>query len=286
MTRRIGIAALLIALVAFGAGCGAIMSSATSGLADNLSDAIMNQNDPETVKDGAPSYLLLIDGLIEGDPKSESLLRAGATLNAAYASVFVKDPERAAKMAAKAKGYGLKALCLRRPKICEAQNGDFETFAAALAETNKKDVPALYTAALAWAGWIQANSSDWGAIADLAKVKAMMSRVIELDETYERGGAHLYMGVLETLLPPSMGGKPEVGKEHFERAIELSGGKDLMAKAMYAEKYARLVFNRELHDRLCNEVIAADPNVPGLTLTNTFAQQRAAELLASADDYF
>jgi hypothetical protein len=32
--------------------------------------------------------------------------------------------------------------------------------------------------------------------------------------------------------------------------------------------------------------MAAETNVPGLTLTNVMAQQDAVELLASADDYF
>jgi hypothetical protein len=53
-----------------------------------------------------------------------------------------------------------------------------------------------------------------------------------------------------------------------------------------AEFYARLVFDRELHDRLLGEVLAADPKAPGYTLMNTLAQQRANQLLASGKDYF
>ena len=46
------------------------------------------------------------------------------------------------------------------------------------------------------------------------------------------------------------------------------------------------LYERELHDRLLNEVLAADPTVPGATLTNVLAQEQAADLLATADDYF
>jgi hypothetical protein len=59
-----------------------------------------------------------------------------------------------------------------------------------------------------------------------------------------------------------------------------------MAKVLYARQYARLVFDRPLHDRLLNEVVAADPEAPGLTLGNTLAQEQALLLLASADEYF
>ncbi|MCB1685382.1 MAG: hypothetical protein KDI31_12875, partial [Pseudomonadales bacterium] len=54
----------------------------------------------------------------------------------------------------------------------------------------------------------------------------------------------------------------------------------------FADQYARLVFDRALHDELLNEVVAADPAGPGLTLINTVAQRRAKQLLDSADDYF
>jgi len=107
-----------------------------------------------------------------------------------------------------------------------------------------------------------------------------------LDETYSAGGPHLYMGGLETILPAAMGGEPEKGQGHFIRAIEIADGKFLMAKVVYAEQYAKLVFDKELHDQLLNEVLSADPVVEGMTLTNVLAQQRARELLAESDDYF
>ncbi|MDH4015412.1 MAG: TRAP transporter TatT component family protein, partial [Chromatiales bacterium] len=63
-------------------------------------------------------------------------------------------------------------------------------------------------------------------------------------------------------------------------------GRDLSVKVEFARTYARLVYDRELHDRLLGEVLAADPDVPGLTLFNVLAQRQAEILLASADDYF
>ena len=94
------------------------------------------------------------------------------------------------------------------------------------------------------------------------------------------------MGILYTLRPASLGGRPELGRKYFERAIELSNGKDLLAKVMMANQYARLVFNQPLHDRLLEEVIAADPVAPGYTLSNTIAQEQALELLAESNEYF
>jgi hypothetical protein len=83
-----------------------------------------------------------------------------------------------------------------------------------------------------------------------------------------------------------MGGEPEKGRAHFERAVALSNGRNLMAKVSFAKHYGRLVFDRELHDRLLQEVLAASPKAPGQTLLNVLAQQQARELLDSADHYF
>ncbi len=277
---------LALFLSVFLTGCASMLSSATGRLASDLSDAILEQNDPETVEAGAPAYLLLVDSLIRDNPKSEQLLRSGAKLYGAYAGVFVQDAERAKRLTDKSRLYAERALCLHRSALCGFGKRPYDDYRTALASLSKDSVPALFTYASAWAGWIQAHSGDWNAIAELAKVRAAMERVVVLDETYERGSAHLYLGVMTTLLPPALGGKPEEGRVHFERAIVLSQNQDLMAKVEYARRYARLVFDRPLHDRLLNEVLQAPAVAPGLTLSNTLAQRAARELMKSADSYF
>jgi hypothetical protein len=282
-------AATLLLLLASGlpfSGCSYFLSSATSGMTDSLSAAVLDQDDPATVRDGAPAYLIALDGLIEGDPENERLLLAGAQLYGAYAGAFVDDPVRASRLTLRARRYGERALCQRNRPLCEAASSSYDDFVSLLAETDAKDLPALYGYGSSWASWVQANPSDWNAIADLPKIQALMERVVALDDAFQEGGAHLYLGVLYTLRPASLGGKPELGRQHFERAVEISGGRNLMAKVLFASRYARLVFDRPLHDRLLGEVVEADPHAHGFTLSNVLAQEEAAQLLASSDDYF
>jgi hypothetical protein len=278
-------AAAAISLV-LTSGCSSMMSSATSDLADSLTKAVLDQNDPETVRQGAPAYLLLIDGLIADDPKNENLLLAGASLYSSYAGAFVDDPDRAARLSRKGRDYGWSALCRSNERACGIWSAPYEDFERTVSRMGHQDVPALYGAGAAWASWIRANTDDWSAIADKARVDAIMQRVVALDETYEDGAAFLYLGILATLLPEAAGGRPEQGRANFERVIELSNGKNLTAKVLLARSYARLVFDRELHDRLCREVVEADPVAPGLTLANTIAQEEARDLLGSSEDYF
>lgn len=275
----------LVACLSAG-GCSTLLSGASQGFANNLSSAILDSDDVELVRDGAPAYLLLIDGLLEGSPDDAGLLVTAARLNSAYAGAFVEERVRAQRMHAKALIMAQRAVCEEIKGGCGLDTLALPAFTAWLAARRAADAPLLYALGSAWAGWMQVHSDDFNAIAQLARVKALMTRVVELDEKLDHGGAHLYLGVFETLFPPAMGGRPDVGRMHFEKAIELSGGRHLLTRVMYAENYARLVFDRDLHDRLLSDVLAADPKAKGLTLINIVAQARAHKLMETADDYF
>ena len=277
---------LLLTGVLLASGCASLLGSVTGGLASNLSAAILNSDDPAMIRDGAPAYLILIDSLLAGSPGNAALLAQSAELHSAYAGAFVADPVRAAQLHSKAKAQILRATCLGLKNACDLEKRDFDDFSAWLNNQGAKSVPALYNLGSIWAGWIQGNSSNFAAIAQLARVKALIQRVAELDPEYADGGAFLYLGVFETLLPPAMGGRPELGRQHFERALEISNERNLIVKVMLADQYGRLMFERELHDRLLNEVMTAQVQAPGLTLMNTVAKERAQQLLDSADDYF
>jgi hypothetical protein len=280
------LAACLLPLALALDGCAALARPATSRFSADLSNAILGQNDLATVRDGAPAYLLAIDALIEGAPDDTGLLLTGAQLYGAYASAFVEEEARRRRLWDHALTYGRGALCLECRTACEAASRPFDEFVVSLESADPGDVPVLYGFGAAWAGWVEARSDEWAAVAELPKIEALMRRVVELDESYADGGAHLHLGVLLTQRPASLGGLPDRAQEHFERAVALSGGRNLMAKVLYARHYARLVFDRALHDRLLQEVVEADPDAPGLTLSNTLAHERALRLLAEADDYF
>ncbi|MBI1363614.1 MAG: hypothetical protein GC134_06485 [Proteobacteria bacterium] len=262
------------------------MSSVTGGLSDGLAKGILNQDDTQLVADGVPTYLLMVDGFLANDPDNASVLLAGAKLYSAYGGTFVKDAARGKAMTEKAFTYALKGSCIREKLLCDVKEVPFPVFETRLKDFDKGELPAIYTLATTWTGWIQTHSADWNAVADIAKVKALLVWADGVNPAYDNGSISLYLGALATILPPAMGGKPDEGKAYFEKAISISDGHNLMAKTLYAERYARMVFDRALHDRLLKEVVAAEPKVEGLTLMNVLAQQKAKELLESADSYF
>lgn len=276
-------AALICLLVL--AGCAAVVDRAGQRFADDLGTAVFDHDDPATIADALPAYLLLLDARLLGDAPSAGVLLAAAQLYGAYAGSFVEQPQRARRLTQRALDYAWRAHCVLETPLCDARRLRFDALEARLAAIDDDHLQATYVLATSWAGWIQAHRDDWNAIADIPKVQRLLERVVALQPEHDRGMPLVYLSVLHSLRPAALGGTPEEGRRQFERAIAIDG-RNLMAKVLFAEFHARLLFDRELHDRLLVQVLEADPVAPGLTLMNTLAQQRARELLASADAYF
>jgi hypothetical protein len=267
--------------------CSSIISNVANDLASNLSLAIINQEDPQIVRDGAPAYLLLLDSLVESDPSNPVMLSSAAKLYASYGGIFVNDEIRSKRLTNKALGYSNKALCLSNKMTCLWNEQGFDEYLNTLALINKNDAELLLNHAISSLAYTRAHSSDWNAIARLPHIQAMLEHYIEIAPNTEMfDSVYTYLGILSTLRPPALGGDFEKGKSYFELAIEISGGKNLSVKVEYANGYAKPLYDRELHDKLLSEVLLADPIINGYTLTNILAQEEAVLLLESADDYF
>lgn len=278
--------ALSLLLLSLVSGCASVIESKAQLFATQFETAIRQSEDPVIVEQGLPAYLLLLDAALLSNPDQASLHAAASAMNAAYAGGFLADRKRAALMTEKAMNYAFRAMCLHENRLCEPRTMALEDLGRVVDSMPAKSAGSLYGLASAWAGWIQTHADDWTAVADLARVELLMKRVVALDPDYEKGMPQLYLGVLATILTPALGGRPEQGRAYFEEALQKSEGRNLMVKVYYARQYARGVFDRELHDRLLNEVLAANPRAAGFTLGNVLAQREAATLLASADDYF
>ena len=267
-------------------GCSGLINRTVDNVSTNLVDSIMNQDDPETVRQAMPAYLILVDSFVQGDPPKTSSLRSASSLYAAFGSTFVNDEERASKLTSRAWRYGQQALCQRFEVDCEVREIGFEEWDTFLAARKTNEVPALFDFATAWLAFLQAHSSDFVTLAELPKAQSLVERLAEINDGHEATNINLYLGILNSLRPPALGGDFDAAQSYFQQAIDLSDGKDLGVKVSYARFYARTLYERELHDSLLTEVVEADPAEGASTLLNVLAQDEAQALLDSADDYF
>jgi TRAP transporter T-component len=260
---------------------------ATASLLEDVAQSAYRQSDLKLIREGMPAYLMLIGGLVQAVPDNEKLLITAAQAYASFASAFVQEEDReyARELYAKAKNYALRAL--RRIGFKDPVGSEFDSFEKTLQSLGKKDVPYIFWAASCWGNWISFNQGSMEALAELPRVELMMKRVLELEEGFYYGGAHIFMGVLEASRPKIAGGDLNKAQNHFLKAIELGKGKFLMSGVYYADYYARKAFDKKLFIATLQEVLDTPVDTePDLTLLNTVAHLKAQKLLNNVDEYF
>lgn len=283
-TIRFGSRLGLIILIALSSACSSIIASQTNKLTNSLSQSVLESEDPQTIAEALPTLIIVSETLVRSNPSSANYLASGK-LYSTFAGTFItSDSERQKRLASVGFRYSKAGSCLFSSSLCEVEQQELAQLKTIEVDKNNQDV--VYQLAVSWLTYIQSNSDNWSIIAQLPKAKALLEKSVSLDPSYDNANGHLYLGAMATLIPPSLGGKPEVGRKHFETAIELSNGTNLLAKVEFARRYARLVFDQELHQKLLQEVLASPIQQPNLTLANAIAHQEAKKLLASEADYF
>ncbi len=283
-TRALGRATAIcitLCLLFFLSSCSSMLTAMIAPTVDNL----QKQTDLDLVCEGAPAYLLMIDSMIASDPDNSSLLQIGAKSYSAYVSAMTEcsySQARIAAVADKARLYGT-ALLARDLPIAPADSLDALT--QALQKMDKSDVPDLFWGALAWTTWIKDQHGSPASIADSVKVVKIMQRVEELDDTYQQGSVHLFFGAYYAAKPPLLGGRPDLSRIHFEKALAISHHHFLLVQTTYAQTYARLMMNKKLYYKLLHEVQAFPlDKAPDDALSNQIAKRKAKKLLA--DGFF
>ena len=260
---------------------------ATAQLLEDIAKSANKQTDTRVIREGMPSYLLLIDGMVEAWPDNDLLLINAARLYATFAGAFIEnqDKEYALILYGRARHYALRSLEQRGLKSPAAR--PYEEFEAGVNDLEKQDVPYMFWAAACWGNWIRLNLESLDAMAELPRVEVLMKRVLALDEAYHYGGPHLFMGLWYGSRPQMVGGDLKLARQHFLKAIELGQGKFLMAYILYAEFYAKKVFDKALYVSILNNALETPADIiPELTLLNTVAHESATQLMQEADEYF
>ena len=241
---------------------------------------LQKQSDIDLVCEGAASYLLMIDSLIESNPENRAILLNGAQAYSGSTAALVScnaAPTRIAAISAKARLYGKRLLSQFLP-IEDGSSG--ETLDAALGALSAADARYLFWGAFGWLSWVQQQQGSPASMADLVVIEKIMKRLLELDETIENGSPHLFFAALYGAKPAMIGGDPARSRRHFERALEISARSSLIVQTTFAETYCRMVFDQALHDALLHEVLDFTlDQKPSQRLVNQIAKRRARQLL-------
>ena len=282
-TSNLGIAVFL-AIFLIVSGC---TSMIVKPLLDPLELSLQKQTDLELIKDGAPSLLLLLDGFIAKDPRNKNLLMVATKAYSAYALTLhdANEVDRAVTMSLKAKKYGI-ALLNQLHGLKNINNKTLTETDQALDRISRDQVGFLFWGAYGWTTWIRFQEGAPGALVDLPTIEHIMLRVVELNDSFYYGGAHIFLGAYYSSRPEMYGGKPRESREHFEQALVISNRKFLLAQVTYAETYARMVFDKKLYQDLLNEVLEQPLEDNEMASSNKLAQVMAKKLLDATEEYF
>jgi len=284
LTLALGKIFLALTVLMYSSGCTSLI---VNPLLDPLTLSLQKQTDLQLLQDGVPSLLLLLDGLIASDPDNERLLMTAAKAYGAYATVLYEEGqvERAVTVSSRAKEYGINLLKLL-PGLQNINNNTLGEIDQSLGKISPGRVGSLFWGTYGWAIWIQYQEGAPAAMADLPIVEQIMLRVVELDESYYYGGAHIFLGAYYGSRPQMFGGNPEASRQHFERALALNDRLFLLTHVAYAETYARTMFDRELYLELLTEVIEQPLADSNMASSNKVAKVKAKKLIVQIDDFF
>jgi hypothetical protein len=290
------------------AGCDmtTLTAHSSAGLFRRASVAFDEQPDYELARQAAPAFILQFEGVLRVVPDDEDVLFSACKSWSSYAFGFIEDEMqtaeargdleeaerlrvRARRMYLRARDLGLRLLDQMTTGTSAATRAGPERLQKFLNDefADPDDAPALFWTGYAWGAAIDISRDDPALLADLALARVLVERSVELDESYQHAAGHTFLGYDNSIFSPALGGDPEGGRQHFERALTLTKRKALMVQLNYARSYAAQTQRRDLFVSLLNEVVSApnedeDPN----RLANEVARRRALRLLGRVDELF
>lgn len=262
-------------------------------------DTWASDPDPQLVADALPFALKTVESLLVELPDHRELRLAACRGFTQYSLAFVESEarrlrdsdyarsqrqrERALGLYERGLEHCLHALELELPGVTEALR---KNPSRALREADAEDVPLLFWTGAAWGAAIGSSGGRVDLLADLPAVRALLRRVLELDETYEHGLVHQAMIPLAAQPGPA-GGSSKEARHHLDRALELADGQAASAYVLYAESVLIPRQDREAFEQMLHRALEVDPDaIPALRLANVLAQQQARFLLQQADTLF
>jgi tetratricopeptide (TPR) repeat protein len=281
-------AALLVLIFLVSGGCASLALRLSPSLLGNMTEALFEECDPALARDAIAGNLKILEGLLKSDPGNPQILNSLAMGFGGHAFLFLDAdaPERASSLYRRSMAYAFRALGAGGEMLrhAEARPAGVRKIVAGM---NRGELEALFWLSFSWNAWIQLNLDKPSAIAQMDAAEACVQRVLEIDETFFHGAAHVLRGAILAARPPLLGGNPAKAQGHFRKAVELSRGKFFLAQYFYARYYAVAVQDREIFTRLLKEIREGDPRELGeACLINAVIQARARQLAEQIDDLF
>jgi predicted anti-sigma-YlaC factor YlaD len=258
-------------------------------------------NDPELVGDALPFAIKMYESMMVSIPWHQGLKLRTGSLYIMYANAFLQTPaemlpdiefekqefllNRSRNLYLRGRDIILKALDKKYPGFLKNMNE--KKYDQALAPMKKEDAPFLYWGAAGWLGAYAIDPLDMKIGLTVPGAKAMMDRVLEIDENFEKGTIQDFYVSYYGAMPENMGGDANKAREYYKKALEASGGKATSPYLSLATTVSVNEQNLKEFKELLNKVLEVDPDAdPDNRLVNILNQRKARWLLEHAGNFF
>ena len=277
-----------------------LVANALTG--DGNSTVFTGDSDPELVGDALPFAIKMYEALLDSNPKHQGLMFTTGSLFIMYANAFVQGPaemlpfeewqtkEEEVKRAKQLYLRGSEILYnaleakYRGFKRAAAQEGALQRF---LKKCKKDDVGLLYWAAAGGMAAYSIDVLDFDLSARIPEWSAMVQRAYELNPDFGVAALDEFFILFYGSLPELLGGDKERAKDHFQRALEKTGGNSAGAYISYAQSICIPAQDYDTFKDCLEKALAIDPDAdPSARLVTVIGQRKALWLLDNAYNYF
>lgn len=286
LTRLTALIGILMLLTACSMGQMVVRSSQT--ILDSGVESMNRETDLQLARDAMPANLKLVEGMLIEDPNNNELrlFAAEGFYGYSYGFIEMEDPLRAKLLYRRCYSHAQRALKQAGIDI-DPESATHEAVETAVSKAGKKAVPALFWTANCLGKWIDLSRDDLSLVASLSNVAILMQRVIDLDDEFYFGSAHIFFGAYYGGRSPLLGGDFSRSEAEFQRAAEINDNKLLIVNLLQAEFLDRQRLDQQaFHNRLVAIIEAPENLYPEMALVNGIAKQRAALLLDYEDEWF
>ncbi len=191
---------------------------------------------------------------------------------------------RARRLYLRAQRYGMRGLEVHHSGFGKALLAHPQT---AVRTATKAEVPLLYWTAAAWASAISLSKDNPELVGQIPNMQALIDRALELDESFAHGAIHTFLISYEMSRQGAPGNPAARARQHFDRAMALSGGNDASPLVALAEAVTVQKQDVKEFESLLNRALAIDAEArPENRLANLVMQRRARGLLSREADLF
>jgi len=279
---------ILATLMLSACSMGKMVVQGTESVMDSSAETMNRETDLELAREAMPANLKLIEGMLIEDPGNPvmRLYAAEGFYGYAFGFIELEDNERASRFYRRCYDHALQALQDTGIQVNPESSSPAE-LEAAVGKAGGKSVPALFWTASCLAKWVDLNRDEPTGIIEISSAAIMMQRVLELDDDYYYGGAHIFFGVYYGGRAPMFGGDHALAEQHFRKAAAINQDKLLLVDLLQAEYLDRQRLDQAGFNKRLTRIVEAPDNLyPEMALINGIAKQRARHLLTLEDDWF